>query len=863
MSAVIEQQKPDLESEVQNFIAKEPYWVKFLLSKKLNDGEYSDENILTSCTFLLEDSELAEKQERSEIEVNYSETSLSAYQESLTLSELKNIEGVNALVENENLTFGPKVTIYYGSNGAGKTGYVRFLKEAFFSRSQEPILPDIHSEDKKQIKGELVFESSDKGKFTINYPENSSSSELHQYAVFDNKGVQVHLTKQNEFEFRPRGLDLFSDITSIYKAVEEKLDHLIQNKSQKSKDYSVIFKGESTVKTAINQLSANTSIAGLKELLPYTSEEDSTSIAAHKQKKKDLEKKKAELITLKKDKEIDSLNKLNGYIDTFITKSNKRNNLTKSSALDDLNTKIKNYLVKEKELQDQSNLDINSENINSIGSSEWKAFIEAADVFSKSQHENYPKEGDHCLYCHQSLSKEAIELIIKYQVYLKSQLESDEKQALKELELISTNLSEIEIDPLGDDSILKNWLSENHPDDLLKLVAEIGSQNTLIKHLGEKINQKKSSASKSLEIKTKFFTPIKEEIITKIKELESQEPKEELKKIEDEITLLDHKDKLFEHIDNIETCIDELIWIREAKLLKKNLSTARITNEQKRLSNKYFNQDFVDTFKEECNLLNGNFDIDIKHVGEKGTSFRQLNVKQHSPADILSEGEQKVISLADFLSEVKHFGMNRGIIFDDPVNSLDEERKSDIAKRLVLEANKRQVIFFTHDLVFVSSIIDECDLNKIDCSCHWIERQDGKPGKIWLDNAPSYEKEYKKSGKAREYHKKAKDSSPEQRESSIKSGFAALRTSYESMVIFDLFQGVVQRFRERVSIDSLKNVDFDSTIKEEIMDGFAQCCRYMEGHSHSDKYAYKKPTTGNLLEEIERFDEIKKKVKGK
>ena len=92
----------------------------------------------------------------------------------------------------------------------------------------------------------------------------------------------------------------------------------------------------------------------------------------------------------------------------------------------------------------------------------------------------------------------------------------------------------------------------------------------------------------------------------------------------------------------------------------------------------------------------------------------------------------------------------------------------------------------------------------------------------------------------------AKKASPEQREDKIKNGFAALRTSYETQVVFGLFKGVVQRFEERVSVDSLKSVFFTTEIRDEILDNFYQCCRYMEGHSHSDKYAYKKPELENL-----------------
>jgi wobble nucleotide-excising tRNase len=236
-------------------------------------------------------------------------------------------------------------------------------------------------------------------------------------------------------------------------------------------------------------------------------------------------------------------------------------------------------------------------------------------------------------------------------------------------------------------------------------------------------------------------------------------------------------------------------------------------------------------------------------------------LKGINPNSVLSEGEQKVIAIADFLSEMQLTNINKGIIFDDPVNSLDDARKNEIAERLVNESLSKQVVIFTHDLVFVSSLISSSEEQNVKVDCHWIETFDERPGKIWLRNSPTYEKYYKKSGKAQEYYKQAKEASPDKRQDLLKNGFGALRTSYESLVIFDLFKGVVQRFNERVSIDSLSDVIVSKEIRDEIIDGFHKCSRYMEGHSHSDKYSYKKPDLASLREEIQRFDGIKKKIK--
>ena len=88
-----------------------------------------------------------------------------------------------------------------------------------------------------------------------------------------------------------------------------------------------------------------------------------------------------------------------------------------------------------------------------------------------------------------------------------------------------------------------------------------------------------------------------------------------------------------------------------------------------------------------------------------------------------------------------------------------------------------------------------------------------------------------------------------------------MRTCYEVLVINDLFKNVVQRYNERVSVDNLSSVYFDESLINELLDSFAQCCRYMEGHTHSDKYAYKKPEPSNLNEEIQKYEAIRSKIR--
>ena len=548
-------------------------------------------------------------------------------------------------------------------------------------------------------------------------------------------------------------------------------------------------------------------IDDLKKHTPFSDED--------KVEKKKIQKEYDELFLASKGKEkelknLEAIKKQLGENKTSIEILNKyfeRDYLTK------IKDAITDCITKTASAKAEGIENFKTDKIEGIGTEEWKNFIVAAEAFAKKQKtENvgYPENGDNCILCQQSLSGEAENLIINYWQFIKSVAEENAKKAQEALEKVKQAFEKLNFDLFPKDNTLTVWLTEKYPYELEVLKKKLSEQKTLAQNIISDIQNKTANEIEEIKISTVQHT-------------------------------------------NIETAIDESIKVKR-----------KITDTEKALSDKYFNQKYIDVFNEECQKLNGNFGIDINHTGSAGKSYRQLKLKGTNPNAVLSEGEQKVIAIADFLAEMQLSEINKGIVFDDPVTSLDEKRKSEIAERLVIESSQKQVVVFTHDLVFVSSLIGHCkDLNIVN-QCHWIENVDGnQPGTIWLNNTPSFEKGYKTSGKAQEYYTEAKKSPPEIREDKIKNGFAALRTSYETLVVFGLFNGVVQRFEERVSVDSLGAVIFNDELREKVLDSFYQCCRYMEGHSHSDKYSFKKPSLENLNEEIRRFDEINKEVKEK
>ncbi|WP_312398396.1 AAA family ATPase [Sphingobacterium sp.] len=848
-----------LSSEIKAFAENLPYWSKYLAERILSGQVILEDDIEKSYNWLLEDLGIQNPSERPAISLQIGSSLSGQYINDLKIVRLENIEGVNALMEDQKIDFGDQLTIVYGTNGSGKSGYTRLLKQVFYSKSPEQILQNIHLESgHKPVNAKFTFSSS-LGESSYLYAQKSDAV-FRQFSVFDGKSVIRHLDQKNEFEFRPAGLAFFADYSEAIIKVEQRIniEQSLKGNGLSSIDLSELFEGDSEIKEFVRSISAKTKAADLDKYVPFSTEE--------KEEKIDLDKAYDDLYiaSRNKEKEIGSLQVVKKILMENREIVVKNNRCFTKEYLEKINLTIRDTLEKEKLAKEEGIEKFETEKILNIGSPEWKNFIISADNFSKLQSGmSYPVLGDNCLLCHQPLSAESINLISDYWLFIKSVAEENAKKAQGILDQLVIGLSKLNYNLFPADNILTSWMLDKYQQQLSEFKKELDDQEALRDSILIHIGNKTEFDLNQFQIRLANYTEIEQKIDESIAILQQNEVLKELANLNIRRSYLSHKEKYNTHYSKFKSLLENQQWLSKAGKANFRKVKTDITYTEKSLSEKYFNQKYIDAFNDECKNLNGNFGIQISHTAAAGKSFRQLKLKGNSPHAVLSEGEQKVIAIADFLAEMKLSEINRGLIFDDPVTSLDEIRKSEIAKRLVEECRGKQTIVFTHDLVFVSSLIGHCSDFAINHVCHWIENRSGYPGQIWLNNAPSYEKSYRSAQPAKEIYDKAKkpDCPPEEREFLLKTGFASLRTSYEVLVINDLFKNVVQRFNERVSIDSLNSVNFDRELVEELQDSFGQCCRYMEGHTHSDRYAYKRPDIINLNEEIQRFEAIKAKIK--
>jgi signal recognition particle GTPase len=133
-----------LETEVKAFANAQPYWAKHLCSEILAGNEITDATIDITYSYLFEKLGLKEETEKTKLSISYNPNASDDFKEILSFDSITNVEGVNALAENQTIELTPNLTIIYGVNGAGKSGYVRLLKNVFYSKDKKDILPNIN-----------------------------------------------------------------------------------------------------------------------------------------------------------------------------------------------------------------------------------------------------------------------------------------------------------------------------------------------------------------------------------------------------------------------------------------------------------------------------------------------------------------------------------------------------------------------------------------------------------------------------------------------------------------------------------------------------------------------------------------------
>lgn len=847
-----------IQEEMQDFLAKLPTWQRYLLWKIVTTPVVETNETAIAYKILLFESKLSSEPVEVppfDFSALLATAAIKVQFTKLRLVSVKDFENVNAIRPKQLLTFGPQLTVVYGGNGSGKSGFARIFSNAFYSRGDRSILANVFGpKTNAQPKATFGFQDGEAAPYDLDLSTAKQRAEFAQFAVFDTKSVQVHVNGGNEIYVPPRELSYFEQLASFTITVGGLLDAEIEKKD-KPNELSQLFDGNSPIKTAIQCLSAKSDLEKVKAQAQLNVEEIARITELDKElaklKLQDVEKRKKELLALKLS--LGTLKEQLSLIDDHF--------LVKPFA--SYQSAIEGHQKLQAAAEKSGLSQFTDPNFHGIGSPRWKQFLETAHAFATDQAAPYPHESKNCLLCKQSLSTEAVAVIEKYWTFLKGEEEKQLKSSQASLKRLADELKALNHQKLATDSALVLWLNLK-TDGLVEKINEfLDCRRSEAKDLSsciENINWSAFSPAKPFD--TSLFATLEAQLDTEVSQLNADTIKATTEKLQSELTTLRHREKLAEHYASIELFVLNSRWLDLAREQRKKISTKAITDIHKKLHDELLNKKYIQLFHQECVNLSAPFQIDLEQKGAVGKTKRHLFVEGVQSGQILSEGEQRAIALADFFTEVEMSGIRSGIVFDDPVNSLDHVRKDIIAKRLVEAAKSRQVIVFTHDLSFLCDLRNATGEARVDLKGHWVDKHGGmenfETGIIHLDCPPISEADYVDPSEAEECLKAARDAAnPKDRARRIKDGMSNLRTSYEAFILIDLFAGTVSRFDKQVNHSKFEKAFLPREYVELVCKKLKHLSGFIDGHLHSDHSSGANPLPDHLATEIREYQEMK------
>lgn len=220
----------------------------------------------------------------------------------IKLSTIKNLHSVNAIAENQQLEIGPTgMTVIYGDNGSGKSGYSRVLKQACRARDQsEPVHPNANLPEAKTDNAQASFNITVDGtdKEVTWYQEKEAPPELSSFAIFDTRCARAYLDNEDNFSYVPYGLGVFEALAKVCKQLRTSIE---AEQVQSAVDLTTFahLHGETTVGKLISALNAKSSIAQIEALATLKPEELTLRESLENSLKENNPKEKAGLLRLR------------------------------------------------------------------------------------------------------------------------------------------------------------------------------------------------------------------------------------------------------------------------------------------------------------------------------------------------------------------------------------------------------------------------------------------------------------------------------------------------------------------------------------------------------------------------------------
>ncbi len=786
--------------------------------------------------------------------------------EKIILKSITCIENVNALANGSELPIGHEgVTIIYGENASGKSGFARILKRACNARDKnETVLTNVFQQ---------TASANPKAKFKIKvgnsediFPEwqegtASISPHLSSIAVFDSKCARVIIDEKNEFQYKPYGTHVFQDLTNLIEKLKNRLNN---EKPNPEKPVIQSIQRETTGYKFLSTLGTSESLTLPPQFKTFTKDEEDI-LQKYKEfieqyKKSNVNNKIASLKSI-----------IRKYVD-LVKELRKLEKVTSSKYITKVN-QIINSLKASLEAQEVAEKALSETEfpLKGVRTSAWRQLFESAEKYSQESAYpglEYPFTGpdSRCVLCMHNLDASAKGRMKKFSDFIKDEVGTNLKNCIEKLKAEQKALDKYHVHSKEEiANYITELISHNNvlADDLKTVYLNRSYFFGEVKEALQKETLLTIKNSSKYDIKQIFewLREIKKEII----ELEKAKVPETFQEKMRDYYELASKKAIYDQRKNINVYLSKIALSKRIQSCIDTLDTRAISNKGRDIVSEECTPALQNSLKQELDFLSvHSLDIRLKPRGLKGVTLHEVEIAgafiREIPSKVLSEGEQKVVAIAGFFAELNLSNHECPIVFDDPVTSLDHKYRDKIAERIAKESLHRQIVVFTHDIAFL--VDTEKHLGRLEnakLTIKTLNRRNNIPGNI-VSSKPWHAMSVKDrlsflDDQIKEYSKLYDDNLTTYNKKAAE-WYGLFRETWEAIIEEIVFNNAIKRFGAEVQTLRLKGVEITDDDYKTIDIYMSKSSEWMRGHDKSKVLSDDRPSPKEVLDDIAKTREF-------
>ena len=793
------------------------------------------------------------------------------------LLSIDDVRNVNIIKTGQTQPFAESgVTVVYGDNGSGKSGYSRVLKLACQARDKdERILPDAFATAPTGPPSARLKIKQDKEERGIVWTEGIPPDPvLTNITVFDGRCARVITDDRNEIRYLPYGGDVFQKTADIILKVKADVQAEIADLTPVQD--SAVQAGTPSA-TFLESLSETTNDEVFQAATLWTPKDD-LELAAQEELARSSDSTKATQEVARLDRIGRRVNDVATAAAGLVAACTELTDEAVRKVLAEVNAAQLAHAAAVAERQ-------TPEPLPGVASTDqWEILYKAAKQYSEEiayPGESFPKiDNAVCVLCQQPLGDEAVARFGRFKKFMEDATNGvlaakrDALTLLRNKVEVVAPLTDAALDSICDEL---SSLDTKAADDLRAFHAAGAKRKVAaLALLREGEDPEKAtllppwpaSVEKALRV-------VVQTLIRKAADITNAARPEEYKKLVANIAERKSRRALSMRKADIRAFIAKARRNTNLRRAAASLRTQEITHQGTVVIRNNLTPQLLDAFARELDALGATtIPISLKASGDVGeTAHVMLLEGANMPgrvrtSEILSEGEARVIAIAGFLAELQLAPHANAIVLDDPVSSLDHVFTGKVAARLAREGLKRQVIIFTHNIAFLMELQDSASAlakagTPVDVAVHSLRRV-GRLAGVTTDGAPWHAMKVNQRAQYLEgLAHKIKPLYPDNMVEYNKEAayiYGLLREAWEACVENDLFYSVVCRHRNSVETRRLIEVAIEEHDFSLVDLNMSKASTWMTGHDRPKALHDGRPATDEMLADIKALRDFSKQL---